>query len=100
MRGPAFCGQLFWHLQLLPTSGRANVETACLTTPFQKGNMPLFKCRVERHQVWYFTNVEADNENEARDKADQMASETHPNDDFAYETTAQSVNPFQKGKSK
>jgi hypothetical protein len=47
----------------------------------------MFRCRVVRKQVWSF-DVEADDYETAKDKADQMACHEEAHDDYAYETTA------------
>ena len=46
----------------------------------------LWRCKVIRHQVWYFDNIEAETEEQAKDLADKQACDTHPNDDYSYDT--------------
>ena len=54
--------------------------------------MPTFNVTVRRMRVWNYT-VEADNAEDAKDKGDEMANDDHdhPNDDYAYETSARWV---------
>jgi hypothetical protein len=55
--------------------------------------MPKFDCTVRRMQVWNIDGVEAENAEEAKNKADRIAAteEDYPDDDYAYETTAREV---------
>jgi hypothetical protein len=47
--------------------------------------MKNYKVRVERHLIWNLV-IAAENEESARDEADKLACECHPNDDQLYST--------------
>ena len=45
-----------------------------------------YRVKVIRKQEWTFTDVEADNDEAARDAADQLALHEPCHDDYAYDT--------------
>ena len=49
--------------------------------------MSLWRCTVYRKMKWT-VEIEADNEEEAKDTADDYVRDFPPDDDWAYETTA------------
>lgn len=53
--------------------------------------MPIYRVTVTRKQVWHFDDVEAEDKEAARDKADHMACHEEAHDDYAYSTEAEEV---------
>ena len=50
--------------------------------------MKKYQVTVKRMQVWKVDEIEAESEEEAKDKADRLVADWPPNDDYAYDTIA------------
>ena len=53
--------------------------------------MRLYNVTVIRKQVWEYKNIQAKSKNEAMAKAEQMACDDTPDNDYAYDTIVQEV---------